>query len=579
MDYDQIKRQAWFSGSLVALLAVLGVVMAVLQYRWTGELSRAEQGRLHELLQRSLSRLSYDLDSELTGAIAALPPTAGEMADQGVEAAYANRFALWSAQNAGSRVFRRVGLAIPSGTDVSLKVLDPVSKTFAPVEWPPEWSGLRGQLNRRLRGERVSGQAGELLVEIPRFGRSAAGVMAEQEWLVVEFDSAYLRETVLPRLVARHLAPSGPEPYQVEVYAIGSTGGPIFRSGMTGGESLKNRAQASVRLLELSRPGGGPERRKGFMPRPGPGFGGGPGGPGGPPGRGSWEMFVSPPGGSLEALVERSRWRNLALALSLLVLIVATALLLVRSARQAQQLAELQMNFVSGVSHELRTPLTVIRTAAFNLRGRVAAKPEQVERYGKLIQEQSEKLGALVEQVLRYASSRVGQVIHEREAVVIDDVIDGGIRSSQLALDHSPYELEKKIDPGLPLVLADERALQHVVQNLVDNAVKYGTESSNWIGITAGRADNFVEIRVADRGPGIPADEQALIFEPFFRGRRALADQVNGTGLGLNLVKKIVEAHGGTIRVQNHQPRGAEFVVRVPIAPPEMQDEFAHTAG
>ena len=367
----------------------------------------------------------------------------------------------------------------------------------------------------------------------------------------------------------------------MEVYGDAKT--PFFRSGLNDRDPpLRGRAQASAQIFGASRPN---------VMRP---FGGGAGpgrmrfdrdssrlgkGPRTEPGRAGWQILVSPPGGSLEALVERTRWRNLALALSWLMLIIATSLLLVRSARQAQQLAELQMNFVSSVSHELRTPLTVIRTAAFNLRGRVAAKPDQVERYGKLIQEQSERLGALVEQVLRYASSRVGQVIQEKEAVVIDDVIEGGIQASQLALDNSPYQLDKKIDLGLPLVLADARALQHVIQNLLDNAVKYGTQTSNWIGLTASRAGDFLEICVADCGPGIPPDEQALVFEPFFRGRRALADQVQGTGLGLNLVRKIVEAHGGSIRVQNHSPHGSEFVVRVPVAPPEMQDEFAHTAG
>ncbi len=108
------------------------------------------------------------------------------------------------------------------------------------------------------------------------------------------------------------------------------------------------------------------------------------------------------------------------------------------------------------------------------------------------------------------------------------------------------------------------------------------TEGSNWIGISAAAvADEncaAAEIRVADDGPGIPRDEQPHIFDPFFRGRRAVQDQVHGTGLGLNLVKKIVEAHGGAIRVHSEPMRGTEFVVRIPAAP-ELQDEFAHTVG
>jgi two-component system sensor histidine kinase SenX3 len=91
------------------------------------------------------------------------------------------------------------------------------------------------------------------------------------------------------------------------------------------------------------------------------------------------------------------------------------------------------------------------------------------------------------------------------------------------------------------------------------------------VGVFASAADTggAVEIRVADHGPGIPPDEQDQIFNPFFRGRRALSEQVHGTGLGLSLVKKIIEAHGGSIRVFSEPAKGTEFVVRIPAAPVE----------
>jgi signal transduction histidine kinase len=114
-------------------------------------------------------------------------------------------------------------------------------------------------------------------------------------------------------------------------------------------------------------------------------------------------------------------------------------------------------------------------------------------------------------------------------------------------------------------------ALQHALQNLIGNAAKYGTAGGNWIGVFASQTRDkeqaVVEIRVADRGPGIPQDEQKHIFEPFFRGRRAVEDQIHGAGLGLNLAKKIVEAHGGSIRVQSEPMKGTEFTVRIPAAP------------
>jgi signal transduction histidine kinase len=290
-------------------------------------------------------------------------------------------------------------------------------------------------------------------------------------------------------------------------------------------------------------------------------------------------MNVRHPAGSLAVIVQRARYRNMAISATVLLLMMGTMALVVRASRQARQLAEMQMNFVAGVSHELRTPLTVIRTGAFNLKRR-AKDPAHVERYADLIQEESAKLTALVEQILRFASTASGAPIREREPVAVENVIEDGLRSSRLAGSAS-YEIEKSIEPGLPLVLADETALRHAVQNLLENAAKYGTEGSNWIGVSAVRVDRdsgpAVEIRVSDRGPGIPAEEQRRIFDPFFRGRRAVADQIHGTGLGLNLVKKIVEAHGGQVEVKSEPMQGTEFTIRIPAAPPEMQDEFAHS--
>ncbi len=121
------------------------------------------------------------------------------------------------------------------------------------------------------------------------------------------------------------------------------------------------------------------------------------------------------------------------------------------------------------------------------------------------------------------------------------------------------------------MVMGDPMALKQALQNLLHNAAKYGAGDSHWVGLSASRTGGdvkpSVEIRVADRGPGIPADEQAHIFEPFFRGRRALQDQIHGTGLGLNLAKKIVEAHGGSIQVKSAAAKGTEFIVHLPAAP------------
>jgi signal transduction histidine kinase len=284
-----------------------------------------------------------------------------------------------------------------------------------------------------------------------------------------------------------------------------------------------------------------------------------------------WSLLVRHKAGSLEALVERARVRNLAISGGLLLLIVATVAMLVRFSRQAQRLAELQMSFVAGVSHELRTPLTVIRTAAFNLRGKLSQQPGQVERYGTLIQGESEKLTALVEQVLDFAKAEAGAAIRQREPAAVAELIEQSVQSSQALAEKAGVVVEKQIAPGLPRILADETAMRHALQNLIDNALKYGAGGSSWVGISARAvgdgAGQAVEITVTDRGRGIPRDEQKHIFDPFFRGRGAVEDQIHGTGLGLDIVKRTVEAHGGSVRVRSTPGKITEFTLRIPAAP------------
>ncbi len=581
---DQLKKRAWLSWISVGILAVLCGVLALLQNHWITEVSLAERERLQQQLQTELSHLSREFNNEITNACASLLPGEQEIDALGREKAYSLRYVQWKQSH--GRIFSRIALATIGSSGERLKILNPATAEFSSAEWPSDWSPSPGNLislpQRDFRAP-----------FIPDRDREEAG-----ERLILELNLDYVRGVLLPDLLQRYLASAGKLDYQAEVVDSGDPSKVIFQSATTHGR-IGDSADASIPLFDVNynsilRPRGqppphpfhegpppeGPPPHEMHPPfQKGLGHGPPPFGPGGPS---RWRLLVRHQAGSLEAVVSRARIQNLATSLGVLLLIVATVGTLLRFSRRAQQLAEVQMNFVAGVSHELRTPLTVIRTAAFNLRGKLANRPEQIERYGKLIQDESEKLGALVEQVLRFAGTRAGHVIREREAVTVETLIEEGLRSS-VALDAFDLVIEKHIEPGLPLVLADELAMKFALQNLVDNALKYGTGEKSWIGISASRSadrnGSMIEIRVADKGPGIPPEEQQHIFDPFFRGRRAVRDQVHGTGLGLSLVRKIVEAHGGTISVKSDAPAGAEFIVRIPAAPLELQHEFAHPVG
>jgi signal transduction histidine kinase len=594
MNLENIKSRALVSRATIGVLAVLCLVLAALQYMWLGDLSRAERTRLREVLQSSVQRLAQDFNAEISAALSALRPSPERIDELGREEAYATQWQRWKETATQPALFRRAGLAVPKGGELTLMLFDDELERFVPAEWPKAWQGLRGGLLMRTQGRRGGPPPAfnSTLIEMPRFGRREgdSGPPAELEWLVVELDLDFMAKIRLPALLARHIGTG--MPLYARVHDRFNPGVTIFASGGKTSEQPESKAEASVSLLDVNRfepgrRGGGPPdgvrgKKAGGKQPDGPFFRNGP-----PPMpdflRGRWQLDVRYADGSLDAIVARIRWRNLGISAAVLALMLLTATLLVRFSREQQQLAELQLNFVAGVSHELRTPLTVIRTAAYNLRGRVAANPAQVERYGQLIQDESEKLTALVEQVLRFSSARAGHAVGERMPVAVESVIEESLHSRRLGGTDSRIVVEKNLEDGLPLVMADEMALKHAIQNLLDNAVKYGTENGGWIGVFARRVSDgkgdAVEVRIADRGPGIPAEEQPDIFNAFFRGRRAQLDQIHGTGLGLNLVKQIVEAHEGDIRVESEPGQGTAFIMRIPAAPAELQDEFAHTSG
>jgi signal transduction histidine kinase len=432
------------------------------------------------------------------------------------------------------------------------------------LEFRRSGPGGRGPAGGR-GGGRPGGEEGHAALpvfEAPVFaaGGPGRGPFGRREvaWAIFELNLTYVGEVLLPELLQHHLEEGRGLEYQVAVVTRTEPPVVIFESDR-GAARIAHNPDAQVGLFDTQFD---TMFRRGRGPGPGPG--------GAPPDAGRWEMVVRHRAGSLEAVVAMARWRSLAVTAGVLLLLVVTVGALVRLTRSAQRLADLQMNFVAGVSHELKTPLTAIHTAAYNLRGKLAHNPAQVERYGELIQRESGRLKELVEQVLQFASANAGRVIHEREPVSVERMIEETVEMSRPVIQAAQCTVEKTVDAGLPEVLADPLALKSALQNLVANAVKYGAKEENWVGISASQADGAVEIRVADRGPGIPEEEQKHIFDPFFRGKRALQDQVHGTGLGLNLAKRVVEAHGGTIRVESDPGRGTEFIVRLPVLPREV---------
>jgi signal transduction histidine kinase len=536
-----------------------------------------------------------NFNSELNVAGAALMATNAEVDHLDREQAYGRRYANWKASSLTPKLFKREAIVWDQTGELTLRMLNLDTGNFESADWPADWWPIRDQITARLR--RGPGgppfdamRASELttLFEQPRFGGPPAFLnrdrarlepgarTAEQDWLILEADPSYIANTVLPDLLSRHLGNNYQTAYQIDVVQRANPAVAIYKSGSP---QKAQEAAASVTLFEVmpQMPGRGGFGRGPMPPQMRPGFAQA------DSGRGRWLLSLRLNAGSLETIVARARRGNLAISGAILLLMSVAGGALVRFSRQAQHLAQIEMDFVTSVSHELRTPLTVIRTAAFNLRGRLANNPTQVERYGNLIREESEKLTAIVEQVLQFASAKNERLVREREPVPVETLINDSLVSTRGILEDNLCRVDRNIDPGLPPILGDSMALRHALQNLINNAVKYGTDGEKWIGVSAHATSDIgapmIEIRVADRGPGIPRDEQHRIFEAFFRGQRAVRDQIHGTGLGLNLVKKIVEAHGGSVDVESEPGTGTTFIVKLPALPMELQHELTHSLG
>jgi two-component system, OmpR family, sensor histidine kinase SenX3 len=281
-----------------------------------------------------------------------------------------------------------------------------------------------------------------------------------------------------------------------------------------------------------------------------------------------WRLLVKHPSGSLEAAVNSTRRRNLLVSSSILLVLGASMTLLVLSARRAQEVARQQMEFVAAVSHELRTPLAVIRSAGDNLADGVVADAGQIKTYGELVRSEGRRLSEMVEQILEFAGIQSGQRRFEPRPVDVSTLLHGVLSSSAALIEGARMVVDVTIPRDLPAVAGDEPALRRVFQNLIGNAIKYGDEG-RWIGISARVSAGDVLIAIADRGRGIAAAEQSRIFEPFYRAADVVAAQIQGAGLGLSLVHRIVEAHGGRVVVKSAPGEGSEFTVHLPAAGPE----------
>jgi two-component system, OmpR family, phosphate regulon sensor histidine kinase PhoR len=270
-----------------------------------------------------------------------------------------------------------------------------------------------------------------------------------------------------------------------------------------------------------------------------------------------------------QAVARRRVLEMVMVGLSGLVVIAGLIVILVAAARE-RKLSNLKGDFVANVSHELKTPLSLVRMFGELLQSGRVESDEKRRQYLQIIISESERLSALIENVLDFAKVERGRSAYEFRSGRLGEVVQRAIEACRVRAEREQVALELSVSEDVPNVKLDERAIEIAVINLVDNALKYAPQGRR-ISVSVRRAGRHAEVRVTDEGGGIAPEDRKRIFERFQRGRDAQNKQVRGSGIGLALVKHIAEAHGGSAWVEDATPQGSSFVFSVGIdahAPP-----------
>ena len=221
--------------------------------------------------------------------------------------------------------------------------------------------------------------------------------------------------------------------------------------------------------------------------------------------------------------------------------------------------------FMSTVSHEFKSPLTSIRQVAEMLvRGRVTS-PEKTQKYYTRILQQSERLSHLIDNILDFSKMEEGQKIFRFERANIIPVVKDMVESFQKHTEDQGFNISLTIPESLPYVVFDKAALEQVMHNLIDNACKYSGDSKS-IEIKLLLKGNKIVINISDYGIGIRKEDQDKIFSRFYRAGEELSQTIKGSGIGLTIVKQIVEAHQGEITIESSPGKGSIFSVKLPLS-------------
>ncbi len=275
-------------------------------------------------------------------------------------------------------------------------------------------------------------------------------------------------------------------------------------------------------------------------------------------------LGIKLPGTTLAAMEQHFVRQSFVILTAISLLLAAGIYLTHRNISREMALAKLKSDFVSNVSHELRTPLSLIRLYAETLEmGRLKSE-EKYQEYYSIIRKESERLTGLINNILDFSRIEAGRKEYDFRQTDLKELVHNTLDSYRYQIEQQGFAFEEDIAGDVPPVSVDREAIARSLLNLVNNALKY-SQDQKFIGVRLSRDNGAVRLEVIDHGIGIPENEQAKIFEKFYRVGDPLVHNTKGSGLGLALVRHIAHAHGGEVTVDSAPGRGSKFTISLPV--------------
>jgi len=277
-----------------------------------------------------------------------------------------------------------------------------------------------------------------------------------------------------------------------------------------------------------------------------------------------YKVGITIKGKTIEEVVRDRAVTNIVMISLLALILIIGVWIVYRNVKREVELAQIKSDFVSSVSHELRTPLALISMFSETLEMNRVKSDEKRQEYYSIISQEANRLGRIVNTILNFSKMEAGKRKFQFEEKDLNEIVEQMFSNYKFHLKNKNFQFDFFPGENIPKVKTDQEAVSEAIINLIDNAVKYSDDKKEII-IKTGTDYNFAYIEVADKGIGISSEDQKKIFDKFFRVSTGLVHNAKGTGLGLTLVKHIMDAHNGKIRLKSKLGEGSTFILLFPI--------------